>query len=61
MVMPLEFELRGVEGVEEITSYAQENFATVVVEFDVDFDLRRSIVRCTRSGRPGESGATEHG
>lgn len=44
MVMPLEFELRGVEGVEEITSYAQENFATVVVEFDVDFDLEEALL-----------------
>lgn len=44
MVMPLEVELRGVEGVEEITSYAQENFATVVVEFDVDFDLEEALL-----------------
>lgn len=44
LVMPMETELRGVEGVEEITSYAQENFATVVVEFDVDFDLEEALI-----------------
>ncbi len=44
LVMPLETELRSVEGVEELTSYAQENFATVVVEFDVDFDLDEALI-----------------
>lgn len=44
LVMPLEFELRSVEGVEEITSYASENLATVVVEFDVDYDLDEALL-----------------
>lgn len=44
LVMPLEFELRSVEGVEEITSYASENIATLVVEFDVDYDLDEALI-----------------
>ncbi len=43
LVMPLEVELRAVEGVEELTAYASENRATVVVEFDADFDLDEAL------------------
>ncbi len=42
LVMPLENELRSIEGVEEIEGYASENSATVVVEFDVAIDLEQA-------------------
>ncbi len=42
LAMPLEVELRNVEGIEEITSYASEGAATVTVEFDADYDLDRA-------------------
>ena len=43
LVMPLEIELRNVEGIEELTSYASEGMATVVIEFDADQDLDRAL------------------
>ena len=43
LVMPLEIELRNVEGIEELTSYASEGMATVVVEFDADQNLDRAL------------------
>ena len=39
LVVPLELELRRVEGVKELTAYASENIAQIVVEFDADYDL----------------------
>ena len=39
LVKPLEIELRTVEGVEEVTAFASEGAATVMVEFDADYDL----------------------
>jgi multidrug efflux pump len=44
LVMPLEIELRQVEGVEEINSFASENAGTVMVEFDADFDLDQALL-----------------
>jgi len=44
LVMPLEIELRSVEGVEEITSYATENFGMVFVEFDADYDNDAALI-----------------
>lgn len=44
LVMPLEIELRSVEGVEEITSYATENFGIVLVEFDADMDIDAALI-----------------
>ena len=43
LVMPLEIELRQVEGIEEINAYASENAGTVMVEFDPDFDLDQAL------------------
>jgi multidrug efflux pump len=39
LVLPVESELRSVEGVEELTAYASEGYATLLVEFDADYDL----------------------
>jgi len=39
LVMPMEIELRQVEGVEELTAYASEGMASLLVEFDADYDL----------------------
>ena len=44
LVMPLEIELRQVEGVEEINSFAAENAGTVMVEFDANFDLDQALL-----------------
>lgn len=44
IVMPLELELRQIDGVEEINSYAAENAGTVMVEFDADFDLDQALL-----------------
>ncbi len=44
LVMPLEIELRSVEGVEEINSYATENFGMVFVEFDADHDIDAALI-----------------
>ena len=43
LVMPLEVELRNVEGIDELTSYASEGSATVMIEFDADFDPDRAL------------------
>ncbi len=39
LVLPVEIELRTVEGVEEVMAFASEGVATVLVEFDADYDL----------------------
>ncbi|MCS5582625.1 MAG: efflux RND transporter permease subunit, partial [Pseudomonadales bacterium] len=44
LVMPMEIELRSVEGVEEITSYATENFGMLFVEFDADYDINEASI-----------------
>ncbi len=47
IVLPLETEIRSVEGIEEMRAYASEGRATLMVEFDVSFpiDRARSTVR----------------
>lgn len=44
LVMPMEIELRKVEGVDEIHAYASEGLARVVVEFDADYDLDQALL-----------------
>ena len=44
LVMPMEKELRSVEGVTELTAYASEGSANLVVEFDASFDLDEALV-----------------
>jgi multidrug efflux pump len=43
LVMPMEVELRSVEGVDELTAYAAEGSATLTVEFDADFEQREAL------------------
>ena len=43
LVLPLEIELRTVEGVEEVMAFASEGVATVLVEFDADYDLNVAL------------------
>ncbi|MFP3943464.1 MAG: efflux RND transporter permease subunit [Alphaproteobacteria bacterium] len=38
LVKPMEKELQSIEGLEEMTSYAAQGVAGVILEFDVDFD-----------------------
>ena len=44
LVMPMERELRSVEGVRELTAYASEGSANLMVEFDAMFDLDEALV-----------------
>jgi len=44
LVMPMERELRSVEGIRELTAYASEGSANLVVEFDATFDLNEALV-----------------
>jgi multidrug efflux pump len=44
LVMPMEIEVRSVEGVKEITSYATENFGMLFVEFDADQDVTEALI-----------------
>ncbi|MBO6556404.1 MAG: efflux RND transporter permease subunit [Pseudomonadales bacterium] len=44
LVLPMEVELRGVEGIEEIKSYASENFGIILVEFDADYDVTEALL-----------------
>lgn len=44
LVMPMENELRKVEGVEELTAYASEGSARLMVEFDADYDLDQALL-----------------
>jgi multidrug efflux pump len=38
IVRPMESELRSLEGIDEVTSYSRENLASLMLEFDTDFD-----------------------
>ena len=42
--MPMEIELRSIEGVEQITSFASEGAANLMVEFDADYDLDQALL-----------------
>ena len=44
LVMPMEIELRKVEGVKELTAYASEGSANLLVEFDADYDLNQALL-----------------
>ncbi len=43
LVRPLEAELRGLDGLKEITSVAAEGYAGIVLEFDIDFDKDEAL------------------
>lgn len=42
LVMPAELELRKIEGVDELSAYASEGSATLMVEFDAEADLNQA-------------------
>ena len=44
LIMPVEQELRQVEGIEEVLSFGSENAGTVMIEFDADFDLDQASI-----------------
>ena len=44
LVMPLETELRSVEGIDEVTGFASEGSGTVLVEFVADYDLDEALL-----------------
>ena len=43
LIQPMEIELRKIEGVEELTSTAAEGSATLLVEFDAQYDLDEAL------------------
>jgi multidrug efflux pump len=43
LVLPMETELRKIEGVKELTSYASEGSVRLLVEFDADRDLDKAL------------------
>ena len=44
LLMPMEIELRTVEGVEEMTGFASEGAAYMMVEFEADYDLDQALL-----------------
>ncbi len=44
LVLPVEAELRSVEGIKEIQTFGSEGRATITVEFDAEFDLNQAGV-----------------
>lgn len=44
LILPMETELRKVEGVKELTAYASEGSVTLLVEFDADYDLSQALL-----------------
>ncbi len=44
LAMPLEIEIRDVEGIEEMMAFAAEGAATLMVEFDADHDLDKALI-----------------
>lgn len=44
LVLPMEIELRKVEGVKELTAYASEGAATLMVEFDANHNLDQALL-----------------
>jgi len=44
LVMPMEIELKKVEDIKELTAYASEGSATLLVEFDADQDLDQALL-----------------
>jgi len=44
LIKPMEVELRGVDGVKEITARALENYVNVVAEFQTDVDINQGLI-----------------
>ena len=44
LVMPVETEMRSVEGIKEMTSYASEGAGTIVIEFNADYPLAKASI-----------------
>ncbi len=44
LAMPLEIEMRNVEGIEQMTSFSTEGAATLMIEFDADHDLNKALM-----------------
>ncbi len=44
LVMPVETEMRSIEGIKEMTSYSSEGAGTVVIEFNADYPLAKASI-----------------
>ena len=44
LVMPMETEMRSIEGIKELTSYSSEGAGTLVVEFNADYPLQKASI-----------------
>jgi multidrug efflux pump len=44
LVMPMETEMRSIEGIKELTSYSSEGAGTLVIEFNADYPLAKASI-----------------
>jgi len=44
LVMPMEVEMRSIEGVKELTSYSSEGAGTLMIEFNADYPLAKASI-----------------
>jgi len=44
LIMPMEIEMRNVEGIKEMTGFASEGAATLMLEFHADQDLNKALI-----------------
>ncbi len=44
LVMPMETQMRSIEGIKELTSYASEGAGTLVIEFNADYPLDKASI-----------------
>src|SRR5262249_29960514 len=44
LVMPMEVEMRSIEGIKELTSYSSEGAGTLVIEFNADYPLAKASI-----------------
>ena len=56
LVRPMETQLRGLDGLKELTAIASEGHAGIVLEFNIDYEQGRGARRHARQGRPGQGG-----
>ena len=55
IVRPMESEVRSIEGVKEVSAFATEGAATLMLEFDIDFDSDDAIAEVRAAVDRGQS------
>ena len=49
LAKPSELELKTVDGITSVSSFSSENAATIITEFDIDFESQFALKRSARS------------